>query len=113
MTSNQRLKASKPYLQGFMIGLIAAPIIGFSAGWVSTSGARDDAVETARIDTLSGVCAEAAQKSWASQNMDLAALKGYDNRAQREELITATMAGINMPEELVTKVSQSCSRTLA
>ena len=44
MTFEQRLAASKPYITGFVLGLIAAPIIGFGAGWVSTSGARASAV---------------------------------------------------------------------
>src|SRR5688572_15503668 len=113
MTFNQRIEASKPYLTGMVIGLVAAPVIAFSAGWVSTSGARADAVETARIDTLASVCSEAAQKSWVSQSMNLAALKGYENRAQREELVTATLAGIHVPEELITQVSSRCGNTLA
>ena len=113
MTFNQRRQASKPYLTGLVLGLIAAPVIAFSAGWVTTSGARDEAVQTARIDTLAGVCSEVAQKSWASQSLDLATLKGYDNRAQREELVTATMAGIQVPEELAAKISSGCNRTLA
>ena len=39
-------------LWGFAAGLIVAPIIAFSANWVSTTGARDDAMETARVETL-------------------------------------------------------------
>ena len=47
------------------------------------------------------------------QGTDLESLKGYDNRATREELVAAAMADIQMPEELVKKVSSGCNRTLA
>ena len=55
MTFSQRVDSGKPYLTGFILGLIAAPIIAFSAGWVSTSGARAEAVENARGETLTGI----------------------------------------------------------
>jgi hypothetical protein len=113
MTMNERIQNGKPYVWGFVAGLVAAPIIGFSAGWVSTSGARADAVETARVETMADFCSAAAEKSWAAQNMDLAALKGWDNRAKREEVVAAAMAGIQVPELLVKQVSNGCSKTLA
>ena len=59
---------------------------------MSTTGARDDAVDTARVETLTDFCSAAAQKSWAAQNLDLAALKGYDNRTKRGELVAASVA---------------------
>jgi len=113
MTFNERITSGKPYVWGFVFGLVAAPIVAFSAGWVSTTGARADAVENARIETLAGVCSDAALKSWELQNTDLAAIKGYDNRVQRQELIEETLADIQVPEELVTKVTNGCNRTLA
>src|SRR5688572_8327699 len=76
MTYNDSVATGKPYITGFILGLVAAPIIAFSAGWVSTSGAGAEAVENARIETLAGVCSDTVQKSFASQNMDLATLKG-------------------------------------
>ena len=112
MTLAQRIEIGKPYLTGFVLGLIAAPIIAFSAGWVSTSGARAEAVEKARIDTLASFCSGAVEKSLVVQNMDAAALKGYDNRAKREELVAAAMADIAVPDDLVKKVSAGCNRTL-
>jgi hypothetical protein len=113
MTFSQRIENGKPYLTGFILGLIAAPVIAFSAGWVSTTGARAEAVENARVETLSGICSAEAQKSWASQKMDLAALKGWDNRVVREELIATTISGIEVPEPLLKKVSAGCNRTLS
>jgi len=113
MTFSQRIEHGKPYLMGLILGLIAAPIIAFSAGWVSTTGARTAAVETARVETLAGICSSAAQVSWAAQNMGMAALKGWDNRAKRGELVTATMEGMQVPEPLSKKVSAGCDKTLA
>jgi hypothetical protein len=113
MTMNERIQTGKPYAWGFAAGLIVAPIIALSAGWVSTTGARDGAVETARVETLTDFCSAAAQKSWAAQNLDLAALKGYDNRVKRDELVAASMADIQVPEPLVNRVSSSCNKTLA
>ena len=113
MTLNQRIEAGKPYLTGFVLGLIAAPIIAFSAGWVSTSGARAEAVENARIETLVGFCSNAAERDAAAASTDLATVKGYDNRAKREEMVAAAMAGMQVPEELLKKVANGCNRTLA
>ena len=113
MTFNERITSGKPYVWGFVFGLVAAPIIAFSAGWVSTTGARADAVQNARVETLAGVCSDAAQKSWELKSTDLAAIKGYDNRVQRQELVDAALAAIQVPEELMTKVSNGCNRTLA
>ena len=113
MTFHERVKNGKPYLTGFILGLIAAPIIAFSAGWVSTSGARATAVENARIQTLADLCTGAAGRLAAAENTDITAVKGYDNRLRREELVTAAIAEIQMPEDLVTKVTSSCNRTLA
>ena len=113
MDMNQRITRGKPYIVGFVLGLIAAPIIAFSAGWVSTTGARAAAVEDARVETLAGFCSASATQMAAAQSTDLATLKGYDNRAKREELVASAMAGIKMPEELMKKVSNGCNRTLA
>jgi len=113
MTFNQRMEAGKPYLTGFVLGLIAAPIVAFSAGWVSTTGARAEAVENARVETLASICSSTAGRMAAAQSTDLATIKGYENRAKREELVAAAMADIQVPEEISKKVSSGCNRTLA
>ena len=113
MTFDQRVQAGKPYLTGFILGLIAAPIVAFSAGWVSTTGARAEAVENARVETLAGFCSATAGRLAAAQSTDLATIKGYENRVKRQELVTAAMEDIQVPEDLTTKVSNGCNRTLA
>jgi hypothetical protein len=113
MTINERIQTGKPYIWGFVAGLIAAPIIAFSAGWVSTTGARAEAVELAKVETLAGICTSQAQKSWAEQNMDLATLKGWDNRVKREELVATSMSSIAVPEPLLKKVTNGCNKSLA
>jgi hypothetical protein len=113
MTFSERVDSGKPYLTGFILGLIAAPIIAFSAGWVSTTGARAEAVENARVETLAGFCSATAGRIAASQSTDLATIKGYDNRVKREELVAAAMVDIQVPDGLTDKVSRGCNRTLA
>ncbi len=113
MTFSERIEASKPYLAGIVIGLIAAPIIGFSAGWVSTTGARTEAVQNARVETLASVCSATAEKMAAADATDLATIKGYENRAKREALVAAAMGDMQTPDALVRQVTNSCNRTLA
>ncbi len=112
MTFDQRAAAAKPYITGFVIGVIAAPIVAFSAGWVSTSGARTTAVENARVETLAGICSANAERMAAAQNTDLASLKGYSNRDAREAMVAAALSSIAVPDDITKKVSNSCNRTL-
>jgi|KBSMisStaDraftv2_1062788.scaffolds.fasta_scaffold3234823_1 hypothetical protein len=113
MTFDQRWTATKPYVTGFVLGLIAAPIIAFSAGWVSTTSARATAVEDARVETLAGICSSSVGKLAASGNTDLSTLKGYDNRDKREAIVATAMADIQVPADLAKKIAAGCSRTLS
>lgn len=113
MTFDQRWTVAKPYVTGFIAGLIAAPIIAFSAGWVSTTSARATAVEDARIETLAGICSSSVGRLAMSGNIDLAALKGYDNREKREAMVTTAMADIQVPADLAKKIASSCNRSLS
>jgi hypothetical protein len=113
MTFEQRAAAAKPYIVGFVIGVIAAPIVAFSAGWVATSSARDTAVENARVETLASLCSANAQRIAASQSTDLTTLKGYQNREQRDALVAAALADFQVPEDLTKQVTRACDRTLA
>lgn len=113
MTYDQRMATGKPYIVGFIIGVFAAPIVAFSAGWVSTSGARETAVENARIETLSAICFASVERRAASESIDLAKVKGYENREKREALVAAAMSDFNVPAELAKSVAGSCNRTLA
>jgi len=113
MTFNQRIEAGKPYLTGFVVGLIVAPIVAFSAGWVTTSGARATAVEDARIETLALVCSERAYGVLASESTNVDSFRGFDNRVARNELVARTMADMQVPEALVSRVTSGCSQNLA
>lgn len=113
MTFDERMRVGKPYITGFIIGLIAAPIIAFGAGWVSTSGARAEAVEKARVDTLASVCFSSAERIAASSSTDISTYKGYQNREKRDELVSAAMADLQVPDDLTKKVANGCNRTLA
>lgn len=110
MTFDERVAIAKPYITGFVAGVVAAPIIAFSAGWVSTSSARDTAVENARITTLADVCAANVTRSIAAQNTDAASLKGYDNRDRRDAVVASAMGEIQPPEALTKKATSDCSR---
>jgi len=113
MTFDERKRVAKPYITGFVLGLIAAPAIAFSAGWVSTSGARADAVETARVDTLAGICSASAGRIATAGGADLTTFKGYDNRVKRDELVSAAMVDLPVPDDIAKKVASGCNRTLA
>jgi hypothetical protein len=113
MTFDQRAAAAKPYITGFVIGVIAAPVIAFSAGWVSTSGARTQAVENARVETLANICSANAERIAAAESTDLAALKGYNNREKREEMVAAALANVQLPDDISKKVTAVCNQTLA
>lgn len=113
MTLDQILERTKPYAIGLVVGLIAAPIIGFNAGWITTTTASTQAAETARVDALAGICSTAAGRMAAASSTDLAALKGYDNRAKRDELVAAILADIQVPADVLGKVSTSCGHSLS
>jgi hypothetical protein len=113
MTFEQRAAAAKPYVTGFVIGVIAAPIVAFSAGWVSTSGARTQAVENARVETLASICHANAERVATAESIDLTTLKGYQNRAKRDELVATALTGVQVPEDLSRKVSNTCNQRLA
>lgn len=113
MNISERMTALKPYIAGFVVGLIAAPAIAFGAGWVTTTRASVAAVESARIATLASVCSATATSLAAAGNMDLAKLRGYSNREQRDRLVESAMAELAVPPELLGRVTSGCSRTLA
>ncbi|MQX45215.1 hypothetical protein GHK30_01040 [Sinorhizobium medicae] len=113
MNFEQIVERSKPYAIGLVVGLIAAPIVGFNAGWITTTTASQKAVETARVDALTGICSSAAGRMATASSTDLAALKGYDNRAKRDELVAVIMADFQVPEDILDKISTNCSRSLS
>ncbi|WP_425989397.1 hypothetical protein [Ensifer sp. R-19] len=113
MTLDQILERTTPYAIGLVVGLIAAPIIGFNAGWITTTTARTQASDEARVAALAGICSSAAGRMATASSTDLAALKGYDNRAKRDELVATIMTDIQVPADILGKVSTSCRRSLS
>lgn len=113
MSLNENTTKAKPYMVGFVLGLVAAPAIAFSAGWVSTTAARADAVKTARVEAFAGVCSANAGRIATASNTDLATIKGYENRTKRDELVAAAMADIQVPADLLSKVTFDCGHTLS
>lgn len=113
MSFSLNMEKAKPYLVGFVLGLVAAPIIAFNAGWVSTPSARTEAIKTARVETLAGICSATAGRIATASSTDLATYKGYENRAKRDELVAAAMADIQVPADLLSKVTFDCGRTLS
>lgn len=60
LTFEQGLERTKPYTIGLVVGGFAAPIVGFNAGWITTTTASAQAAETPRVDALTGICSSAA-----------------------------------------------------
>ncbi|MQV11684.1 hypothetical protein [Sinorhizobium meliloti] len=85
MTFEQGLERTKPYTIGLVVGGFAAPIVGFNAGWITTTTASAQAAETPRVDALTGICSSAAGRMATARSTDLATLKGYDNRRRSQE----------------------------
>lgn len=48
-----------------------------------------------------------------ARSTDLVTLKGYDNRVKRDELVAVIMADIQVPADILDKISTSCSRSLS
>lgn len=113
MTFDQILERTKPYAIGLVVGLFAAPIIGFNAGWITTTTASTQAADEARVAVLAGICSSAAGRMATASSTELAALKGYDNRAKRDELVATIMTDIQVPADILGRVSTSCSRSLS
>ena len=113
MTLDRIFEWTRPYAIGLGVGLFAAPIVGFNAGWLTTTTASTRAAETAQVDAFAGICSSAAGRMAAARSTDLAAIKGFDNRAKRDEFVAAIMTDIQVPAGLAGKVGTNCSRSLS
>ncbi|MDE3799360.1 hypothetical protein CN217_08325 [Sinorhizobium meliloti] len=113
MTFQQSLERRKPYAIGLVVGGFAAPIVGFNAGWITTTTASAQAAETPRGDALTGICSSAAGRMVTARSTGMATLKGYDNRAKRDERVAVIMTDIRVPADILDKISTGCSRSLS
>lgn len=100
---------AKPYLVGGAIGVIAAAVIEFSAGWVVTSGTMAEEVQSARVNAYATVCATNSIESWKAENNDMAELEGFSND-QRDALIERNMPVLadNTATGLADDIQDSC-----
>ncbi|MQW29917.1 hypothetical protein CN177_24840 [Sinorhizobium meliloti] len=81
---------------------------------ISITGYHDgQAAETPRVDALTGICSSAAGRMATARSTALATLKGYDNRAKRDERVAVIMTDIQVPADILDKISTSCSRSLS
>ena len=107
----------KPAIWGVVAGAVLFAIIGFSTGWVVTSGTAQEMAERRKneaiLAALTPVCV-AQFKSQAQQvrSRELAALEAEDSW-QREEYVVeqgwATMPGAKEPN---TEVAEACASEL-
>ena len=107
----ERWQTAKPYLWGFVVGLIAAPIFGFWHGDVVTAGTRDRDVQAARIDAQAAICEQLARAYWVETG-DTTGLTGYTGRDARNEL-AARFAVMPGQDEADRAVQRACADKLA
>jgi hypothetical protein len=112
MTAKERFEAAKPYIKGVVGGLVLAPIIAFSFGWVVTTGTMNEAVASAKIEQLAAVCANAATAHWTSENKEMAALEGWEHRDDRENLAKQFAVGLPGNEAIQDDVIDECGDLL-
>lgn len=112
MTLRDRIEEAKPYVWGFVAGFIVAPVVGFSFDWVVTTGTMKEAVVTAKIEQLAAVCAGNATAYWTSQDKEMAALDGWENREQRQTLAKQFAAELPGIESIQDDVVDECDDLL-
>lgn len=107
----------KPAAGGAVVGAVVIAIIGFSAGWVMTSGSAHEMAEQqgekAVIAALTPICvAQFKSQAQDVRTTKLAALKGESSWARGdfvEKEGWATMPGAKEPED---EVADACASEL-
>lgn len=112
MAVGDALTKTKPFVFGLVVGVAVAAIVGFSTGWVVTAGAKERAVWTAKVDRLAAICAAQATDQWQAQGGDVAALRGWDGREKREQLVEQVATALRLEGPLARDVGSECSRRL-
>ncbi len=106
------MEKAKPFVLGFVSGVIVAAVVGFGTGWVVTAGAKEQAIRAAKIHRLAAICAAQATDHWQAQGEDPAALRGWDNREQREKLAERFTAALRVEGPMRRDIIDECSRVL-
>lgn len=75
----------KPYVTGIVIGLIAAPVIAFSFGWIVTTGSMETSVQEAKLQVLAAACADRATAYRTAENITTD-ISGWQERDAREQI---------------------------
>lgn len=78
---------------------------------VSTAGAKEEAVKTAKVQQLAAFCAAQAKEYWAAQR-DLTELHGWRNRTERETLARQFVGGLPVADIPQADVTRECGRLL-
>jgi len=107
------VEQAKPYAIGLVGGLVLAPVVALTAGWLVTAGAMAEAVETARVDQLAAICAAEAEETWLAQNRSMDELTGWDNRDVRNDLVTQVLGGFAVASDIRSDVSYDCNGLLS
>lgn len=102
----------KPSFIGFGIGLVVAPILMFSSGWVVSSSDVSKAANEATIEAWSTVCINRSTERANETNRPLSDLSGWDNREARQTFVNAIVADMGIPETIRASVTNGCSRSL-
>lgn len=75
----------KPYITGIVIGLVAAPVIAFSFGWIVTTNSMETSVQEAKLQVLAAACADRATAYRTAENITTD-ISGWQERDARETL---------------------------
>lgn len=113
LTFEQGLERTKPYTIGLVVGGFAAPSSGsMRDGLLPRRPARRRPRHPEWM--RSRAFARVPQGEWqppAAQAWPPS--RGYDNRAKRDERVAVIMTDIQVPADILDKVSTSCSRSLS
>ena len=101
----------KPFSWGLVTGAIAITVAAFSAGWVVTSGSKDQQVRAAWIDGQAKVCASLVQTHRQAAG-DVTDLSGYRARGVRDEFAKSFAVVLPGQEAVDPSVIKSCADML-
>jgi hypothetical protein len=98
----------KPFAWGLVTGGTAIAIVAFSAGWVVTTGARDQQVQAAMVDGQASICASLVQSHRVSSG-DVTDLSGWGARDARKALAVTFAVALPGQETADARVITACA----